>query len=539
MRSIYGGDYSELTDSSSVEGAIAETQLLRERLAEHEHALRRYQNTLVPINRLPAELISHIFRYCGPFTSCIQWRPLPEEKTPSFGFSRVCRRWRSVALNDPTIWTNPTCANRFMAQELPARARGLPLDVNMILLENASARKVVLAKELATHFRSFSRLLMEVDDPSHLEAVVGAFSAQGTPPHLKLMHLQSGNPVILPYNGAWTLSPSAIVTLSNCLFPLESHFLQELETLNIRVVLGYRPLRVYGIADVLSMLRRNTAIQSLSLVRVLKRDRGTVHYLGHSGVLRLPKLEDIELEGDPSTVLHLLKKLDLPALNGLYIIHARADVWTNLVTINPFLGYLRGLLFARRGILSSLGCSGEDCGGTLDFRTTLPGAETMSELSVGLWYQSQEPRKDFPGVLEMILPCFSLNDLTSLSVHEFGETENDTRVFWQLFSSLPCLREIEITQDCEAVYGFLNELNEESTFPALTRLTFEYVGMGYVIPERGQSTFMLLASVLKHRGTTGLPNLEEVRVWNCYEDKGQVRPSEDELEEIPVNIEVD
>ncbi|KAG8821855.1 hypothetical protein FRC19_007139 [Serendipita sp. 401] len=82
-------------------------------------ALRRERNVFSPVNRLPKEILGHIFSY-NDLQSTIQ-------------ASAVCSLWRTAAIGNPRLWTCIDMSSRVitneMAQLILERSGDLPLDV--------------------------------------------------------------------------------------------------------------------------------------------------------------------------------------------------------------------------------------------------------------------------------------------------------------------------------------------------------------------------------------------------------------------------
>ncbi|KAL1752853.1 hypothetical protein FB107DRAFT_219049 [Schizophyllum commune] len=74
---------------------------LRELLERAEHQTQLNNAFLSPARRLPNELLADIF-----LLHVAHDRPVFPRIRPDFTFSRVCRRWRAVALGTTALWTN-------------------------------------------------------------------------------------------------------------------------------------------------------------------------------------------------------------------------------------------------------------------------------------------------------------------------------------------------------------------------------------------------------------------------------------------------
>jgi len=82
-----------------------------------------HRKILVPISILPAESLARIFHF-AVFSESMQ-PCFPTLKLSCVYFTHVCRRWRQVALNDPTLWTHFSDApqNKEWIAERLSRAR--------------------------------------------------------------------------------------------------------------------------------------------------------------------------------------------------------------------------------------------------------------------------------------------------------------------------------------------------------------------------------------------------------------------------------
>ncbi|KDQ17985.1 hypothetical protein BOTBODRAFT_185389 [Botryobasidium botryosum FD-172 SS1] len=111
------------------EDAKARLMLQREQLdlvqvflCEEVARVRAEWNHLAPINKLPIEVLEHIFLY-GAFDDIANYTMLPYS---SRTISHVCRYWRGVALSTPLLWSSHRQGH---PEEISHRARMIPRDV--------------------------------------------------------------------------------------------------------------------------------------------------------------------------------------------------------------------------------------------------------------------------------------------------------------------------------------------------------------------------------------------------------------------------
>ena len=86
--------------------------------------LRNGRNRVVPVNRLPLELLQIIFRYAGDYG---------HNQRTAFAITWTCALWRSVAVAEEALWTlivAPNNAHRHLLDISLKRVRSLPFTVS-------------------------------------------------------------------------------------------------------------------------------------------------------------------------------------------------------------------------------------------------------------------------------------------------------------------------------------------------------------------------------------------------------------------------
>jgi hypothetical protein len=104
---------------------------------------RRELNALVRVNRIPPELLVHVFLYCLP-----EYRRWIRKEGRDLAFqsflhlSHVCSHWRTVAIAEPNLWTILPCSTNAQTSLLFSRAKSAPLDLvfQMDFLEDPGRR---------------------------------------------------------------------------------------------------------------------------------------------------------------------------------------------------------------------------------------------------------------------------------------------------------------------------------------------------------------------------------------------------------------
>ncbi|ESK86054.1 hypothetical protein Moror_9390 [Moniliophthora roreri MCA 2997] len=90
-------------------------------------------NAKVPACGLPAEILSSIFKYCLPLPAAGARKVVLRSRSQTLAWltlTRVCRYWRTVALNHPWMWTFPDFSFPEFAREMLKRSKSTPLDIH-------------------------------------------------------------------------------------------------------------------------------------------------------------------------------------------------------------------------------------------------------------------------------------------------------------------------------------------------------------------------------------------------------------------------
>ena len=138
---------SLVSQIASVDSAIQKFTAIRARLEENSAQVRKsllaHQSLISFARRIPPEVLGEIFYHCLPKTPYI----IPKGNESPMVLTRVCRRWRNVAISTPHLWSSLSihlekiardpCYRRGCETWL-ARAKSVPLflrafnDINII-----------------------------------------------------------------------------------------------------------------------------------------------------------------------------------------------------------------------------------------------------------------------------------------------------------------------------------------------------------------------------------------------------------------------
>ncbi|KAH7905821.1 hypothetical protein BJ138DRAFT_715416 [Hygrophoropsis aurantiaca] len=136
---------------------LAQLHLLQDTIARKRLLAKNLKNSLVPVNRLPNEILLACFgqavqdwvdKYDGADAQAVMmlafdgWYEGCEEDpdfklscTPIFAISHVSHRWRQLAISAPSLWTNLVITPKFerhlgVFQDFLHRANGMPIAAN-------------------------------------------------------------------------------------------------------------------------------------------------------------------------------------------------------------------------------------------------------------------------------------------------------------------------------------------------------------------------------------------------------------------------
>ncbi|KAF8428850.1 hypothetical protein L210DRAFT_3117210 [Boletus edulis BED1] len=181
------------------------------------------------ISRLPIEILQDIFILCAQDH---HYRPglCSTEPVPSWvNVSYVCRRWRNVALDCPTLWTYLFITSRRWTEQLLARSEQASLKIRVSLVPRETLWLFCMGRVMK-HLERIQELTLHL--PSSFEhLVLSKLSSRA--PRLQILDITVGMP-----SGEWPSllfdgDPPAlrILQLANCPVPLHSFRLDALTDL--------------------------------------------------------------------------------------------------------------------------------------------------------------------------------------------------------------------------------------------------------------------------------------------------------------------
>ncbi|KAF9241062.1 hypothetical protein BU15DRAFT_73546 [Melanogaster broomeanus] len=265
-------------------------------------ALLTRKNALLPVSRLPCEILATIFLYQAySFYQDPRYLAIrPWGAPPWANVSYVCRHWRSVALSCPSLWSFLFVSSPRWTDELLSRSKMVPLRIRIDGVFS-DQEAMILFEKVTTDVTRIQDLSLELPTlPCNL--VEGILSKLSTP--APLLH---------------TLRLSLrTLELNHCHIPWSSPVFTALSTLRLRdIASSSQP----SMTELLAMLRHIPDLAHLYLENALSSAEDILasqRYL-LSECVDLPQLLRLALVAPFSTVVVFLSNVTIPSKTELRI----------------------------------------------------------------------------------------------------------------------------------------------------------------------------------------------------------------------------
>ncbi|KAK7051580.1 hypothetical protein VNI00_004559 [Paramarasmius palmivorus] len=262
-------------------------------------SLKRKTNP--PIFRLPLEIIAQIFGYCVPSQHS------EHKKLQWLSFTHVCRAWRSIALNDGSLWTCIRLNYHNLAKAMFERSKSSVLDVEISWLFHSTRpneRHLLGEVQRQLHRIRHLRLYLAAGAREDNKPNIYFLSQLSQPaPLLRLLHI-TGNDFTLPANLLGGEAPLLThLQLGSCFLSWSSPLLANLIHFELH---GPGHINIPTPEQLLDVLRAMPLLETLCLVRMLPK------HIPRSEDIQLSKLHTLSLAGDLSGCDGLLSNLVFP-----------------------------------------------------------------------------------------------------------------------------------------------------------------------------------------------------------------------------------
>ena len=139
-------------------------KVLQDEIDQHKNHIiekQRQLNTLIPIARLPPELLSEVFIHFAALARDISSPAYPRGRSKRWiQIAHICHYWRNIALSTPRVWSEFTVDKLEWTQEMLARSKWVPLRVKVVApYATPEALKLMLselARTEAVEFRGYT-----------------------------------------------------------------------------------------------------------------------------------------------------------------------------------------------------------------------------------------------------------------------------------------------------------------------------------------------------------------------------------------------
>lgn len=309
----YVGDFAQLVDCESVDSALAKAEVAAQHIQEYKRKLREHRNSVIPVAKLPPETLSAVFRYCVSSMGC-----MVDDKN-ALAYSQVCCRWRTVALQDPALWTNPLCLYPDLGKIMIERAQNLPFAVSINCSSNL--KRYALVELAATKHSQLSEFDVEA---TALQARKLTKLITGPMLFLEDMRLGVTSPTLLDSNGLERFTHPRLRSLQLELCMVSPSAMCLSNPTNLHINLRSSDELQMNIQELVAVLEHNTGIEKLVLLNTTEEP-----WLGHLESRPLKKvvlnsLRHLHLEEDLGCITAILWHFSIPHMEKLRLTNHRS-----------------------------------------------------------------------------------------------------------------------------------------------------------------------------------------------------------------------
>ena len=305
---------------------LAALSAVEKEIDASKQRLLSLHNAFAPTSLLPPEFLARVFHFLSLY------EPLFSGKRDLdwMRATHVCQIWRQVALGDLLLWTRisgvPT--NSEFVSEILARAKGAPLDIDLIKLDDHFVDKRLTRKVLFTfppHLSHTRSLCLHKLSKYHFDGLLGICSRDA--PALERFELSVSfisSPINFRDLGWTTLFEGQAprlrtLILSEVLIPWPPFPCGQLTWLQIYLGAEASIADVTSLGDLnqlVDLLVNSPQLEALILVSCLPSQ---LSQFPHDQTVHLPCLSRLILTGTCSHITNLLKILKIPSTTKLQL----------------------------------------------------------------------------------------------------------------------------------------------------------------------------------------------------------------------------
>ncbi|EIM89652.1 uncharacterized protein STEHIDRAFT_118801, partial [Stereum hirsutum FP-91666 SS1] len=304
-----------------------------EAVVHYACAALSHWNRLASVSRLPAEILTIVFRHLTP---TIVWGPLHSsvnrrvhaararywsEMQCLIDVTHVCRIWRDVALNDPALWSNIWIEDAEWSAEMLRRTRNGPLTIVQTDSEYIDSLWPFLS--LPHRTRRLCLHHIDSDDQDDLETILQEYLRQPAPSLEDLQIQLPYHSCPIPYDLFSQVAPRlnslCIDGTPDCDAFFRSPIIRGLTTLELGR--SWTKMEHSAIlSDVVSVLMNNPDLETLVLHGFFSAtaDARLWRPITSEDAIHLPALSFLDLDGDVVACTDLVRRLYVARVRMLF-----------------------------------------------------------------------------------------------------------------------------------------------------------------------------------------------------------------------------
>ncbi|KAF5357585.1 hypothetical protein D9758_007479 [Tetrapyrgos nigripes] len=445
---------------------------------EEIRKLQTRRNSLVPISRLPNELLSTILMFCSQLKpdddNDNDLRLFPpsrqRDRWPWTTVSHICSHWRNVALGCPVLWSCLDFSRPAWVPAMVERSRMVPLtlEVPFELVYHSQTEEAI-----STALQHMSRVKeLSVSIPSgqagRLKALIAGL--QQPAPLLEVLYLDKFDfspwDVNLPLEFLNGDAPRLRhLELRGFCLPLASGLLKN--RLTSLVLFFSSPTDASWVQQLVRMLTSLCSLEVLGLKVPL-----SVKTISLTRVTHLPHLRSIELDAYITVCASLLDCISFPPTTTMQFscaVSSPDQLIPQTSPISASLSRIRDLLLQSssttqfESMISSLIISTD----TWDPKLALGNTSSKPWLELSFWFHdrpSPQSRSElFATILEAILPASNAT-VRLLTLEGLQRSWSSYQIWEKPASSLDSVRTLHVRGSC--VRGILEWLTLTTPYPS-------------------------------------------------------------------------
>ncbi|KAF9257064.1 hypothetical protein L218DRAFT_1006593 [Marasmius fiardii PR-910] len=402
-----------------------------------------------PISLLPSEILIEIFAYLMAHRSA----SIPFENIrPSYiNFTYVCRDWRDLALNTPTLWTQPDFRWPVWAREMLRRSKGAPLHISYRHEDVGEEEFEATMTDVLAHTSRFASLFLRLDLWREEMGYDRFFQALDKPaPLLRSLHLSfchTLHPHDIPFaeNLFDHNTPSLRqLTLDGCHFVWTSPLLKNLTVFFLRT-------HVNAVTSPCSQCPSTKQfmeiLEAMPQLEVLNVDSSLPSHLSvaldPSRAVHLSRMRDLRLVGSSvGDCANLLQRISFPPRGTLEVSCRPLEHENKAAPLFSALSHIFAQFTDSQTSFEKLQVSVSITGmdnPTIAFHAfnDIDASSSNVKIQLPIWGDSAVP---------LIQPALKAFPLASLQKLTFACDGFPTNCFLSCFGSLPNLRIIDLVQ---------------------------------------------------------------------------------------------